>query len=354
MHAYVFWRLATLKAVRRRIPLRWQIIVAVLLAALYYIGRTYRHSGGGIVVGLFEIFTMHWTAALFLTTIVVLTADLVSGFGFFLPRVAGKLRGGALLTGLLLSILAIIQGLRAPVVSEHEIVLRGLPSELDGAVVAVTSDTHVGPMIGPEWLAERVEQLLDMKPDMILLLGDIFESHGNNYAELIPVLKSLHAPLGVWGVLGNHEYYGGLERNIAAFEKAGVRLLRDEWAEIRPGLLLAGVDYISGRNRAGRGEKSFSRALVGRPEGATVLLSHAPVRSAQAASAGVDMMLSGHTHGGQVWPFGYLVRQQYPHLAGSYKVNDMTVLVTRGAGTWGPRMRLWWPGEILRITLRCE
>ena len=352
MHAYVFWRLATLRAVRRYIPRRWLIIVAVLLGALYYIGRVYRHSGGGLLAGMFEIYTMHWTAAMFLTSLTVLTADLVTGFGFFLPRFASRLRGLALVTGLLMSVTALVQGLRPPAVTEHEVFLQGLPADLDGTVLAAIADTHVGPMIGPDWLESRVQQLLRMQPDMIVLLGDIFESHGNNYAELIPVLQSLHAPLGVWGVLGNHEYYGGLERNIAAYGKAGIRLLRDQWAGIRPGLLLAGVDYSRGGRRAGRDEDAFGGALAGRPEGATVLLSHAPVRAAHAESAGVELMLSGHTHGGQVWPFGYLVSQEYPLLAGRYEVGDMTVLVTRGAGTWGPRMRLWRRGEILRITLR--
>ncbi len=354
MHAYVFWRLATLRAVRRCIPRRWLIVVAVLLGALYYIGRVYRHSGGGFLAGSLEIYTMHWTAALFLTTLTVLAADLVSGFGFFLPRFARKLRGLALVAGLLMSVTAIVQGLRPPVVAEYEVHIKDLPAGLDGTVLVAIADTHVGPMIGPGWLEARVQQLLRMRPDMIVLLGDIFESHGNNYAELIPVLKSLHAPLGVWGVLGNHEYYGGLERNNAAYEKAGISLLRDEWAEIRPGLLLAGVDYIRGGRRAGRDEEAFGGALDCRADGATILLSHAPVRAAQAESAGVELMLSGHTHGGQVWPFGYLVRLEYPLLEGRYEVDDMTVIVTRGAGTWGPRMRLWRRGEILKITLRCQ
>ncbi|MBP7297444.1 MAG: metallophosphoesterase, partial [Acidobacteria bacterium] len=88
-----------------------------------------------------------------------------------------------------------------------------------------------------------------------------------------------------------------------------------------------------------------------RPPGATILLSHTPWEAERAASAGVGLMLSGHTHGGQIWPFGEIVRTAYPLLAGEYIVDGMTVIVSRGAGTWGPRMRLWHSGEILRITL---
>ncbi len=96
----------------------------------------------------------------------------------------------------------------------------------------------------------------------------------------------------------------------------------------------------------------MTRALAGRAPGATILLSHAPSQANRVSAAGVDLMLSGHTHGGQIWPFGYLVRREYPLLAGEYAVGGMTVIVCRGTGTWGPRMRLWHPGEILRITLR--
>lgn len=96
----------------------------------------------------------------------------------------------------------------------------------------------------------------------------------------------------------------------------------------------------------------IGQALVGRPSGATVFLSHTPWKADAAASAGAGLMLSGHTHAGQVWPFGYLVRLRYPLLEGRYEVNGMPIIVSRGMGTWGPRMRLWRPNEILRITLR--
>lgn len=341
MHAYVFWRAATVPAVQRRISRRWLIIVAVALWVLFY-------------TGFFGIYTMDWIGTLLLTFLVVLAADIFSGFGFFLPRIAGQLRGMALAVGLVISVTALVQGMRPPEVHEHEVYLNGLPTELDGTVLAAISDMHAGPLTKTSWLEARVEQLLEMRPDMIVLLGDILDSHGSNYADLIQVLKSLSAPLGVWTVLGNHEYHGGFERNIEAFGKAGIRLLRNDWVEIRPEFVLAGVDYVGGRNQAKQDEENFHRALDDRPDGATVLLSHAPVRAGQAESAGVELMLSGHTHGGQVWPVGYLVRRQYPLFAGRYELGDMTVIVSRGAGTWGARMRLWRAGEILRITLRCE
>ena len=99
---------------------------------------------------------------------------------------------------------------------------------------------------------------------------------------------------------------------------------------------------------------AFQRLSQGALAGATVFLSHTPWRAEEAAGAGAGLMLSGHTHGGQIWPFGYLVKNRYPLFAGRYEVNRMTVIVCRGAGAWGPRMRLWHPGEILLVTLRSK
>ena len=98
----------------------------------------------------------------------------------------------------------------------------------------------------------------------------------------------------------------------------------------------------------------MTKALAGRPPGATVLLSHTPWQAEEAAKAGVDLMLSGHTHGGQIWPFGYVVKRYYPLIGGRYEVAGVTVIVCRGTGTWGPRMRLWRRGEILRVTLHAK
>ncbi len=341
VQAYIFWRIATVPAVKRYISRRWLIIVALALWVLFY-------------AGFFGIYTLEWIITLVMIFLVVLAADIVSGFGFFLPRIAGQLRGIALAVGLVISVAALVQGMRPPALHEHEVYLNGLPTELDGTVLAAISDIHADPLTKTSWLEARVEQLLEMRPDMIVLLGDILDSHGSNYDDLVQVLKTLNAPLGVWAVLGNHEYHGGFERNIEAFGKAGIRLLRNDWVEIRPEFVLAGVDYVGGRDQERQDEENFHLALDDRPAGATVLLSHAPVRARQAESAGVELMLSGHTHGGQIWPLGYLVRRYYPLFAGRYELGDMTVIVSRGAGTYGVRMRLWRVGEILRITLRCE
>jgi uncharacterized protein len=129
--------------------------------------------------------------------------------------------------------------------------------------------------------------------------------------------------------------------------------LVNEWIHVADGLVLAGIDDLtSSRRRPGEGEANLDRALADRAAGSTVFLSHTPWMVERAAAAGVDLMLSGHTHNGQIWPFNFLVRTRYPFVGGRYDVEGMALHVSRGTGTWGPRMRLWPAGEISLITLR--
>jgi len=212
------------------------------------------------------------------------------------------------------------------------------------------SDLHLGSQLGERWLSARVAQVEAQQADLVLILGDIFEGHGPPQEKLLLRLRRLSAPLGVWAVPGNHELHGGHDANL--LEETGFQVLRNRWAEVRPGFVLAGVEDLTAERRTGRGGDPISQALSGRPPGSTLLLSHTPWQAERAAKAGVGLMLCGHTHGGQVWPFGYFTRLSYPLLEGWYEVDGMPVIVCRGTGTWGPRMRLWHPGEILRVTLR--
>lgn len=119
--------------------------------------------------------------------------------------------------------------------------------------------------------------------------------------------------------------------------------------------MLAGLDDIGRTMRNGENYMGGLDALLPRPTNtATILLSHIPAPSLveNAAVRGVDLMLSGHMHGGQIWPFSYLVKREFPHLVGAHKAGDMALVISRGAGSWGPRMRLWQPGEIFKLTLR--
>jgi uncharacterized protein len=351
MQIYVFWRASSVPLLKRHVPLKLLIGVGLVLWAGFFFGRILGHDGTGAFPRTLEFFGMTWMAVLFLLFVSLLTMDLLTGFGFLMPRLAPSLRGLALVAGGLLSGMALVQGLRPPVVQNYEVYLSGLPNEMDDTVLVAVSDLHLGSLLGERWLEARVTQIQAEQPDLVVLLGDLFEGHGQPQGELLPVLRRLSAPLGVWVVPGNHEFYGDENTSTSLIKEAGFHLLRNCWAEGRPGLVLAGVDDFTASRRFGQGDDHISTALADRPPGATILLSHTPWQADKAAEAGVRLMLSGHTHGGQIWPFGYLVKHIYPLFEGRYEVEGMTVIVCRGTGTWGPRMRLWRPGEILRVKL---
>ena len=229
--------------------------------------------------------------------------------------------------------------------------LPGLPAERDGTVVAFVSDLHIGPHLDRGWVERRVRDVLALKPDVILVGGDVFEGDVDDAGGHLSAVRALRAPLGVWAVTGNHDGYGR-RHDRPPMERVGWGILRNAWREVAPGLVIAGVDDLSFRPAAVR-DASLAAALADLPPSAGVLLvSHAPVGADRAARAGVGLMVSGHTHDGQIWPFGYVVRRFFPMMAGRYDVEGLTVIVSRGLGTWGPRMRLWRRGEIVRITLR--
>jgi predicted MPP superfamily phosphohydrolase len=350
MHVYVFWRAASIPFVQGFLPGKYLALTGVLLWVLFFAGRVYGHSGSTALARIVELAGMNWMGVLFLLFVALLAVDCFTGFGFILPRLAPALRGWGLAAGLVLSAIALFQGLRAPVIRDYEVQMPALPAALNGMVIIAMSDLHIGSLLDKQWLAKRITQVQAEKPDLVVLLGDIFEGHGRQSPDaIVPVLRRLTAPLGVWAVNGNHENHGNDMSPL--MQEAGIRLLRNSWIEVRPGLILAGVDDLTARHRAGRGGDIVSKTLANRPQAATILLTHSPWQSETASEAGVNLMLSGHTHGGQIWPFSYLVGHFYPLLGGRYEVENMTVIVCRGTGSWGPRMRLWLPGEILRITL---
>ena len=352
MHIYVFWRASSVTFLERYVPRTLLIGTGLFLWAGFLLGRVYGHHGTSPLAKTIELLGMNWMGMLFLLFVCLVAMDFLTGFGFLVPRLAPFLRGIALVAGVLLSVVALVQGLRPPVVQNYEVYLPGLADEMDGKVLVAMSDLHLGSVLDELWLEARVAQVQAQQPDLVVLLGDLFEGHGEPQGEIIQVLHRLFAPLGVWVVPGNHEFHRRHNKSTFIIEEAGFHLLRNCWAEVRPGLVMVGVDDLTASHRSGEGGDQMLKALAGRPSGATILLSHTPWQADKAAAAGVGLMLSGHTHGGQIWPFGYLVKRFYPLLGGRYQVDGMTVIVCRGTGTWGPRMRLWRPSEILRLELR--
>lgn len=348
MNVYVFWRISSIPV---DIPRTALIVAGLVLWASYVAGRILARRGIAAAAPL-EWIGSYWLGVIFFTLISFVAVDIVTGFGYLLPRQAPTFRMYALALAGLFSLIALVQGYRAPLVSSYEVRLPGLPAVLNGTVLVVATDMHVGETIGAKWLSHRVDQIQALQPDMIILGGDIVE--GDSYGqELLDTFRRFSAPLGVFAVTGNHEFYAGVEGSVRFLEAAGIQVLRDRWIQLQPGLVLAGVDDLTARRQYGEHGSFVQQALAGRPNpAATIFVSHTPWHVEKARDAGAGLMFSGHTHAGQIWPFNYLVRLQYPFVSGRYDLDGITLFVCRGTGTWGPRMRLWRRSEILRVMIR--
>jgi len=352
MHAYVLLRVLPLPGLAAPIVRRVLLGMAAFLWASYPLSRIFSHwKPAHALAGLFEWIGACWMGVLFLTLVCLLAADLVTGFGFLFRAWVPSVRWGALASAGLLSIIAVIQAARGPVVNSREIELHDLPARYDGLVAVQISDLHVGDMLGKHWLEGVVRQVEALHPDIIFMTGDLVDGDAGPVEPLVPVLKKLKAPLGVWAVTGNHEFYAGLKRSVALFERAGFHVLADRWEAAAPGLVIAGVDDLTARRQFGLNHDPVEKALGGHPKTATIYLCHSPLQAGRAADLGADLMLSGHTHDGQIWPFQYVVRLFYPYVAGFYRIGGMTLVVSRGTGTWGPPMRLFKRSEIVRLIL---
>lgn len=216
--------------------------------------------------------------------------------------------------------------------------------------IVMTSDLHLGNIIGKKRLSKFVELISSQNPDIILFSGDIMDGDirsviaNNMHKEL----QQLNAPLGVYAVLGNHEYIGGdVAGAISYLQKANIKLLRDEVVDLGSNLTIIGRDDRMNRNRKSLHELTDSLDK----QRTIVLLDHQPYHLEEAEACGVDLMLSGHTHNGQVWPISCFVSRMY-ELAQGYKQKGNThIYVSAGLGLWGPPFRIGTESELLVATL---
>jgi predicted MPP superfamily phosphohydrolase len=231
-------------------------------------------------------------------------------------------------------------------VKELEIKLRGLPRELAGFKLVQISDVHVGPLLRKDWVSHVVDSIQSLKPDLVAITGDLVDGSVDELRDHVAPLKRIEAKHGVFFTTGNHEYYSGVEEWYAHLPTLGVRPLRNERVQVAPGLDIAGIEDPTGK-------PDLERALHGRDESrALVLLAHQPRQFKEAAKRGVGLTLSGHTHGGQIWPFSWLVALAQPYLAGLHLLGDSQLYVSRGTGFWGPPMRVFAPAEITLLRLQ--
>ncbi|HEX3593551.1 MAG TPA: metallophosphoesterase [Polyangiaceae bacterium] len=309
-----------------------------------------------------------WIGVLFIMFMLFLSTDIVRLVGGIAQRLvgdspptdpAGRLAvarffaGAVAFVGGGATLAALRSGLGPVVVKELRVRLDRLPEALDGTTIVQLSDVHVGPTIGREFVERIVRQVNALSPDLVAITGDLVDGSVSELGDKIAPIADMKSRFGTYFVTGNHEFYSGADSWCKKLTSLGVRVLRNERVSIGDGAAsfdLAGIeDHDAGRF----GKPSdVARAVEGRdPSRELVLLAHQP-RSAFAADRhGVGLQLSGHTHGGQIWPWSYFVYLQQPVVAGLARIGRTLVYVSCGTGYWGPPMRLHAPAEITRIVL---
>ena len=237
-----------------------------------------------------------------------------------------------------------------------EVTLGRLPKSLSGTRIVQISDVHVGPTIHRSFMEMIVRECNALNPDLVVITGDLVDGSVEELTEHVAPLADLRAKYGVFFVTGNHEYYSGADAWCTELTRLGLRVLRNERVSIGDDAAsfdLAGVDDHSAKRFGGGHGEDLPKALHGRdPLRELVLLAHQPRTILEAQTHAVGLQLSGHTHGGQIWPWTYLVRLQQPVVAGLARFGESLVYVSCGTGYWGPPMRLGAPSEITELTLR--
>ena len=215
--------------------------------------------------------------------------------------------------------------------------------------IAFISDTHFGATVGIK-RAKSIKRIIEKnKPDLIVFTGDIFETDFKDSIPFAEILADI-LPNKKFGVFGNHEYYQGLDNARKSFKKANINLLENK-SEITENINIIGVNDIRTANISKQEFENILKQQV-KSDNFNLLLTHTPLYFEEAAKNGIDLMLSGHNHKGQIWPFNFLVNLTNPYLYGHFKSGTANLFVTSGTFFWGPRIRLFTSNEIVFITLK--
>ncbi|MDR5753549.1 MULTISPECIES: metallophosphoesterase [unclassified Caballeronia] len=244
---------------------------------------------------------------------------------------------------------------RAPIVTV-DVPIDGLPAALNGFTIVQISDIHVGPTIKRHYVERIVAAVNGLKPDLIAVTGDVVDGAVSHLADHTRPLGELSARHGAFLVTGNHEYYSGADKWVAEFRRLGLIVLMNQHVVLNHDgarAVVAGVtDYNAGSFDPAH-KSDPAAALRGAPTDVIVrlLLAHQPRSAPAAAAAGYTLQLSGHTHGGQFFPWNFFVRLQQPFVSGLARLDGLWVYTSRGTGYWGPPKRLGAPSEITRLRL---
>ena len=370
LHAYVWVRLVR----DTRLPQPWMSIATAALVALAAglpVMRLLARRFPAVRGASWPLYT--WLGILFLFFALLLSADVIRVVAWAWSRLRASERpeidlarrtllargfASVVIASTAALTIAAVRAATGPVaVRRIPITLARWPRQLDGLTLVQLTDMHVGPTIGRAFVESIVARTNALDPDIIVITGDLIDGTVRELGDAIAPLGQLRARHGVYFVTGNHEYFSGATPWIQELTRLGIRCLRNERVSIGQGVAsfeLAGVDDHSGARSGEQGHgEDLGRALANLdPAREVVLLAHQPRSVFAAARFGVGLQISGHTHGGQIWPFSYLVRLQQPFIAGLHRHRDTQIYVSRGTGYWGPPMRLGAPAEITQLVLR--
>ncbi len=370
LHYYLWRRLARDTA----LPRRWRRIatgVLIGLAVSVPLGMAIAREAPFAVGRWISLVPYFWLGAMLLLLTLLLAADLVGLAAAAARRLRSSKRdpdptrrvalarivaGTALLGAGGLSAIAAARALATLSVRRVEIRLGRLPAALDGFRIVQICDLHVGSVVGREWVERVAAELRRLRGDLVAVTGDLVDGAPDRLRFELEPLAGLEAPWGVFFVTGNHEYYSGAADWIPELERMGMRVLRNERVEIGGGAEsfdLVGIDDYDGAGMEPGHGPDLPGALAGRDSGReAILLAHQPRAVHEAAELGVGLVLSGHTHGGQLWPWNHLVRLQQPYVEGLHRHGPTRIYVSQGTGVWGPPLRLGTTCEITELTLR--
>lgn len=268
---------------------------------------------------------------------------------------AQLLASGAGVFGLALSGWGVWSAIRPVEVKHLTVHLKKLPESLRKLRVVQLTDMHVGLTIGRDFVEDIVRKVNALEPDIVAITGDLIDGSVEDLGHAVAPLGEIRAGLGTFFVTGNHEYYSGADSWLGFLGGLGIRVLRNEHVELAKNgdtIHIAGVDDWTAHQFGNGHGADMARAMQGRDTSKpVVLLAHQPVHFEEACEHGVDLQISGHTHGGQIFPFGLLTRLVQPFLSGLHRRGDSQIYVSSGTGYWGPPMRIAAPAEITLIEL---
>jgi predicted MPP superfamily phosphohydrolase len=358
--AYVGWRLLPALGIG---PAGIAIGVVVLLAACALIPlsvgrRSMKNRDLADRMAWVGLLTMGFLSSLFIATLLrdvfILGAHLALSAQGAASLVVPSARWALALTFLSAVIGLVIA--RLPRLVEVDIPIEHLPKALQGFSIAQISDLHVGPTIKRGFVERIVARVNFLKADLIAITGDLVDGSVSDLSSHTAPLAGLAARHGVYFVTGNHEYYSGERAWTAELRRLGLTVLKNQHVILQhngASLLLAGVTDFSAHHFDPAQRSDPAAALFGSAAGASpkILLAHQPSSAAAAEAAGYDVQISGHTHGGQFFPWNLLVGYFQPFTAGLNRLKNLTVYVSRGTGYWGPPNRFGVPAEITRLRL---